>query len=83
MICDHQLKNRMKRATGQMQGVIHMMEENKSCDEILMQLKAIRSTIDKSIGILTTNNLIQTIEKNHDIKLDDIEEAINLIVKGR
>jgi CsoR family transcriptional regulator, copper-sensing transcriptional repressor len=82
MICDRTLINRIKRAQGQMQGIIQMMENDKTCVDILTQLKAVRSSIDKAIGVLTTTNLIQTIEQENDIKLDGLAEAINLIVKG-
>lgn len=82
MQCDDTLKNRIKRAQGQMQGILTMMESECACVDIVTQLKAVRSSIDKAIGILTTTNLIQTIEKNNDVKLDNINEAINLIVKG-
>lgn len=82
MKCDTSLKNRIKRAQGQMQGVLNMMESDNSCMDILIQLKAIRSSIDTTIGMLTTSNLIQTIQEHHDVNLDTIEEAIDLVVKG-
>ncbi|MCF7932969.1 MAG: metal-sensing transcriptional repressor [Acholeplasmataceae bacterium] len=82
MICDATLKNRIKRAQGQMQGILQMMDQDQACIDILTQLKAVRSSIEKAIGILTTNNLLQTIEEQNDIKLDGLSEAINLIVKG-
>lgn len=83
MICDSNIKNRLKRAHGQMQGIIQMMEDDHSCIDIVAQLKAIRSSIDKAIGLLTTQNLIQTIENNLNIKLDNINDAVDLIVKGK
>lgn len=83
MQCDTSLTNRVKRAQGQMQGVLKMMENQAACDDIVTQLKAIRSSIDKVIGLLTATNLIQTIETEHNIKLDNIHEAIKLIVKGK
>ena len=82
MLCDNSLKNRIKRAQGQMSGVLKMMENDTSCVDILTQLKAIRSSIDKAIGILTTNNLIQMIEESNDVKLLNLDEAINLVIKG-
>lgn len=82
MKCDISLKNRIKRTQGQMQGVLSMMETESSCMDILIQLKAIRSSIDTTIGMLTTSNLIQTIQANNDVNLDHIEEAIDLVVKG-
>lgn len=80
--CDSTLKNRIKRAKGQMQGILNMMDSEESCRDILTQLKAVRSSIDTAIGILTTNNLIQQIEAQNLIKVNDVEDAIKLIVKG-
>lgn len=82
MKCDDTVKNRIKRAQGQMQGVLSMMEQENACVDIVTQLKAIRASIDTTIGILTTNNLIQLIEETNEIKLNNIEEALNLVVKG-
>ncbi|MBE0700689.1 MAG: metal-sensing transcriptional repressor [Acholeplasmataceae bacterium] len=82
MKCDVTVINRIKRAQGQMQGVITMMGQDMACIDIVNQLKAVRSTVDKAIGILTTNNLIQTIEQSNHIKLDNVSDAINLVVKG-
>ncbi len=83
MKCDKALINRLKRSQGQMNGVVTMMENDTACVNILIQLKAIRSSIDKTIALVTTQNLIQTIEADLDIKLDNIHEAVNLIVKGK
>ncbi|MFW5794940.1 MAG: metal-sensing transcriptional repressor [Bacillota bacterium] len=83
MKCDKSLQNRMKRVQGQMKGVLSMMENDTACMDILTQLKAIRSSIDKTIGILTTNNLLETIEKKFNVELNDINDAIDLIVKGK
>ncbi len=82
MLCDTQLKNRIKRTKGQMQGVIDMMENDHACMDIVVQLKAIRSSIDKAIGILTTENLKQVITDTNNISSKEVEDAINIIIKG-
>lgn len=82
MKCDPSIKNRIKRAQGQMSGVLKMMDCDTACFDILTQLKAIRSSIDKAIGILTTTNLIQMIEETNDVKLNNIDDAISLVIKG-
>ncbi len=84
MECDASLKNRVKRAQGQMQGVLKMMENDTACLDLLTQLKAIRSSIDKTIGRLTTENLLQSIEQKEDKTIDreQFSEAIELILKG-
>ncbi|MFH5882622.1 MAG: metal-sensing transcriptional repressor [Candidatus Izemoplasmataceae bacterium] len=83
MKCDKALVNRLKRTQGQMQGIIKLMESDTACIDILAQLKAVRSGIDKAIGLLTTQNLIQTIEDDFNIKLDNIHDAVDLIIKGK
>ncbi len=84
MECDTSLKNRIKRAQGQMQGVLKMMEKDTACLDLLTQLKAIRSSLDKAIGSLTTENLLQSIEQNsnHSIDRNDIQAEIDLVLKG-
>ncbi|MFA7075816.1 MAG: metal-sensing transcriptional repressor [Candidatus Izemoplasmatales bacterium] len=82
MKCESSLKNRIKRAQGQMSGIIKMMDNDSTCMDILTQLKAVRSSIDNAIGILTTTNLIQIIELNNDIKLNNVDDAISLVIKG-
>ena len=83
MVCDQKLKNRLKRTQGQMKGIIQMMESDIACMDIVTQLKAVRASIDKTIGLLTTQNLIQTIEESLNIKLENINDAVELIVKGK
>jgi CsoR family transcriptional regulator, copper-sensing transcriptional repressor len=83
MNCDISITNRIKRAQGQMGGVLSLMDKGASCEDIVTQLKAIRSSIDKAIALLTTTNLIQTIEKENHIKIDNIEQALDLIMKHR
>ena len=58
MKCNRNTINRLKRAQGQMNGTLKMMEENRSCEDIVIQLRATRASIDKVIALITTDNLI-------------------------
>lgn len=40
------LRNRLSRIEGQVRGVKKMLEEHQSCDEMLVQLAAIRSAVN-------------------------------------
>lgn len=40
------LRNRLSRIEGQVRGVKKMLEDHQSCDEILVQLAAIRSAVN-------------------------------------
>lgn len=83
MICEQSVKNRIKRAQGQMTGVLNMMENDLACEDIITQLKAIRSSIDRAIGVLTTDNILQALNLESDLDQDTLKEALNLVIKGR
>lgn len=83
MKCDDSIKNRLKRANGQLNGILTMMDNDTACVDLITQLKAVRSSIDKAIGILSTQNLIQTIEHKFNVKIDDINDAVELVIKGK
>jgi len=83
---DNKIKNRMKRIEGQVRGVLRMMEEEKNCKEIVGQMSAIRSALDRAIGVIVSKNLEECvrrqIESGEDTE-DFIQEAVNLLVKSR
>lgn len=83
---DKKMKNRLKRSEGQIRGVLKMMEEEKDCKDVVTQLSAIRSSIDRTIGLIVAENLAQCIagsEDNDPSPDQAIQDAINLIVKTR
>lgn len=42
------IANRLKRARGQLDGVIAAVEEGKSCRDVVMQLSAVSSALDRA-----------------------------------
>ena len=46
------IKNRLKRIEGQIRGVLRMIEEEKDCKEVITQLTASRSAMDRTIGLI-------------------------------
>ncbi|MCU6711529.1 metal-sensitive transcriptional regulator [Paenibacillus sp. J5C_2022] len=81
-----QLKNRVKRMEGQLRGILKMMEENQDCKKVITQLSAVRSAIDRTIGVIVSSNLVecvQAVEKNGEKTDELIKEAVNLLVKSR
>jgi DNA-binding FrmR family transcriptional regulator len=82
MKCNQELINRMKRIQGQMKGLLSMMEDQDPCVDLVIQLKAIRANLDKTISLVTTENLQQIMLKTPTDQVA-IQEAMNLIVKSR
>jgi DNA-binding FrmR family transcriptional regulator len=44
--------NRLKRAHGHLGGVIRMAGDDRACDDLLLQLAAVRAAIDKTAAII-------------------------------
>ncbi len=63
-----------------------MMEENKDCKDIITQLSAVRTAVDRTIGVVVSSNLVECVQKadNEEEKTNElIKEAVNLLVKSR
>ncbi|GIN19385.1 MAG TPA: metal-sensitive transcriptional regulator [Bacillus bacterium] len=84
---DDQMKNRIKRIEGQLRGILRMMEENKDCKEVIIQLSAARTAIDRTIGVVVSSNLVECVQKANESGEANTEElvkeAVNLLVKSR
>lgn len=82
---DQKVKNRLRRVEGQVKGVIQMMEEGRDCREVVMQLRAIKSALDRTIGVVVSTNLEtcvrESIESGEDTSAH-VQEAIDLLVKS-
>lgn len=77
--------NRLKRIEGQVKGIHGMMEKNVCCPDILVQISAIRSAINK-VGGLTieyyANNCLEMVEGSSEQEaLKDLIKTINTFVK--
>lgn len=78
--------NRVKRIEGQMRGILRMMEEGQDCKDVITQLSAVRSAVDRTIGVIVSENLLDcvtTAEGNSEKLNAAIQEAMDLIVKSR
>jgi DNA-binding FrmR family transcriptional regulator len=82
-----QMKNRVKRIEGQLRGILKMMEEDKDCKEVITQLSAARTAIDRTIGVVVSSNLVHCVQQaNSEGKGNTeelVKEAVNLLVKSR
>ncbi|MRX73928.1 metal-sensing transcriptional repressor [Bacillus lacus] len=80
------VKNRVKRMEGQLRGILKMMEDDKDCKEVITQLSAVRSAVDRTVGLIVSENLVECVreaEKNGGSSDEMIKEAVNLLVKSR
>ncbi|WP_166244820.1 metal-sensitive transcriptional regulator [Paenibacillus turpanensis] len=83
---DNALKNRLKRIEGQIRGVIGMLESEEDCRQVVTQLTAIRTAVDRSIGVVIGSNLQHCIQEELEKGNSPdqvIQEAVELLVKSR
>ncbi|MNI83572.1 Copper-sensing transcriptional repressor CsoR [compost metagenome] len=82
---DDDVKKRLKRIEGQVRGVLKMMEEGESCKDVVSQLVAVRSAMDKTVAYVVATNLEKSIleEKSGSKNNKLVKEAVDLLIKSK
>lgn len=87
---DDDVKKRLRRVEGQVRGVLRMMEEEKSCKDVVSQLSAVRSAVDKTMAYVVAMNLekciMEEMDSNKESNKDTsklVQEAVELLIKSR
>ena len=62
--------NRLKRAQGQLSGVLRMLEEERDCADVVTQLAAVSRALDKAGFAIIAAGLEQCIMAGEDGRLD-------------
>ena len=58
--------NRLKRAQGQLSGVLRMIDEGRDVEQVVHQLKAVSSAIDRAGFAILVVELKEAVEGNGD-----------------
>lgn len=76
------LKNRLNRMAGQLNGIGRMLDDNRYCGDILNQVAAVESAL-QSFGYLILREHMETcvVEEIQKGNVDVVEEAVELIKK--
>lgn len=84
---DKKMINRINRIQGQLNGIIKMMEEGKDCKkDVITQISASKSSLQRLMGIIISENLIECVKAAADDEESSqelINEAVNLLVKSK
>lgn len=76
------LKTRLNKINGQINGISKMIEENRYCSDVLMQIAAVEKALQQ-VGYIVLSEHMKTcvtddIKEN---KMESLEEAIELMKK--
>ena len=77
---------RLKRSEGQLRGIQKMMEEERDCIDIITQLTAVRSSVDRIIELMITENLTTCINQPLDdpeAQKERLEKAVQYLIKRK
>ena len=75
-----QLKNRLSRMTGQLQGIGKMLDENRYCGDILIQIAAVEKAL-QAFGYIVLQDhmracMAEDIRAGRDETIDEVVELV-------
>ncbi len=82
-----ELLNRLKKIEGQVKGIQRMIEEEKCCTDVMIQISAIRSAINKVGGMMIERYVTECMQPGLKASMekgeleDSIKDVIDTIVK--
>lgn len=77
---------RLKRSEGQLRGIQKMIEEERDCADIITQLTAVRSSVERVIEMMITENLTTCINQPLDdpeAQKERLEKAVQYLIKRK
>lgn len=77
---------RLKRSEGQLRGIQKMMEEERDCVDIITQLTAVRSSVDRIIELMIMENLTSCINdplEDPQAQKERLEKAVKYLIKRK
>ncbi|MGC8870169.1 MAG: metal-sensitive transcriptional regulator [Brevinematia bacterium] len=72
---------RLKRAKGHIEAINKMIEEDRSCEDIITQLYAVKSAINETIVKILEGHIESNIKSNNKFSTDDTIEIVDLLIK--
>lgn len=72
--------NRLKRAQGQLSGVLRMLEEGRDCEDVVTQLAAVSRALDRAGFAIVASGLKQCLSQDGDAALLDTKKMEKLFL---
>ena len=72
--------NRIKRAQGQLAGVLRMLEEGRECEEVVTQLAAVSRALDRAGFAIVASGLQECLTRCDGIDTVDVKKMEKLFL---
>ena len=79
-VTSKQIQTRLKRSAGQLDGVLRMMDEGRPCDDVLVQLSAVKSSIDKAMKLVIARNINNCVDNMTSADVQNLEHSLDLLL---
>jgi len=77
--------DRLARAIGHLSSVRNMVEQERDCSEVLIQLAAVRSAINKTCEVILKDHLehciVDAINTGDKEAMEDLDRAVEMLMK--
>lgn len=75
------VKKRLRRIEGQVRGVHKMLEEGEKCEDILQQLKAIRSAVQQASVMMARSYACECLADSSSTRSQEklVEDLVNVL----
>jgi len=71
---------RLKKVSGQTQGLVRMIEQREQCEKVIVQFQAAKAALDKTYSLVLNNSLKECMNRHDSENMDRI---LKLISKNR
>lgn len=72
--------NRIKRAQGQLAGVLRMLEEGRECEDVVTQLAAVSKALDRAGFAIVATGLQTCLRDGSDVDSLDVQQMEKLFL---
>ncbi len=77
--------NRISRAVGHLESIKKMVEDDRDCSEVLIQIAAVKSAVNNVGKLILKDHInhcvVNAVETNDQKVLDDLNNAIDKFIK--
>ena len=72
--------NRIKRAQGQLGGVLKLLEEGRDCEDVVTQLAAVSKALDRAGFVIVATGMQQCLTSGDDVDSVDVKKMEKLFL---
>jgi DNA-binding FrmR family transcriptional regulator len=72
--------NRLKRAQGQLSGVLRMLEDGRECEDVVTQLAAVSRALDRAGFAIVASGLQQCLTSGDELDSIDVKKMEKLFL---